>query len=69
MSPRIPDSEHEIVLAAFEAHAANGFGVRVLIDGDPYSESSFSTPRGAIRLVTSHELGETYAYYDWEEKP
>lgn len=69
VSARIPKAEHEAVLAAFEAHADGGYGKPALIDGEPFTESAFDTPRGAIRLVTSPEQDETYAYYDWEETP
>lgn len=69
ISARIPDSEHQAVLARFERHAAARFGRAVTIDGEPYTESSFESERGQIRLVTSVESAASYAYYDWEEKP
>mgnify|MGYP001616856053 CR=1 FL=1 len=69
VSSRIADSDHPAVLAAFAEHACHGYGDAITLDGSPFSESSFTATAGDVRLVTSHERRESYAYYDWEEKP
>lgn len=65
ISPNIPAGEHELVLAAYEAHVAGGFGVLDRSTG--LWRSSFETPRGTIILSTGKAERETYAYYAWED--
>lgn len=63
ISPAIAKAEHEIVLAAFEAHIERGGAP----DAHGYLTSTVETPRGVIVITTNTRDRQTFAFYDWED--